>query len=196
VVAVLLGHLLRLPVAAMGLIVTSGMTQVDASCEGDVALGIARVPNHHEFLVMGTAEAHPLIEQHLAARGFDRLPEMLVLLLAVGELVQMRAPHQALDHDAALGRVAEQLPDGRSVVAHLLVGVPAPIGEEEIVPVAEHLDFTDQPVEVGRTMDQRLGAATCTPGGNRGARVASLLRSEKPIRELRHANRVAEGEHE
>jgi hypothetical protein len=61
-VAVLLGHLLRLPVAAMVLIVTPGMTQVDAACEGDVALGIAGASNHHELLVMGTTEAHPLIE--------------------------------------------------------------------------------------------------------------------------------------
>ena len=170
----------------MVLVVAAGVAEVDAARERDIAFRCVGVPDHHQLLVMRPAEPDALVQQHLAACGFDRLAEVPVLLLAVGELVQVRAPHQSLDDDAALGRRAEQLADRGSVIAHLLVGVPAPIGEEEVVAVAERLDFGHQPVEVRRTVNQRLGAATCTPGGNRGGRVASLFRSQKPVCEFRH----------
>jgi hypothetical protein len=45
--------------------------------------------DHDQLLVMRPAEPDTLIQQHFAAGGFDRLTEMLVLLLAVGELVQV-----------------------------------------------------------------------------------------------------------
>ncbi len=118
--------------------------------------GCAAVPDHHQLLVMRTAEPDALVQQHLAACPLDRLAEMLVLLLAVGELVQVRAPHQPLDDDAALGRLAEQLPDGRAVVAHLLVGVAAPVGEEQVVALAERLDL-GRPA--GRNRSRRGSAA-------------------------------------
>jgi hypothetical protein len=107
----------------------------------------------------------------------------------------MGAPHKALDHNAAFGRFAEQLRDGRSLIAHLLVGVAAPVGEEEIVAFAQRLYLADQAVEVGCTVNQRLGAVTCTPDGNRGGRVSSLIRGEEPIGEFRHANRITERRH-
>ena len=196
VVPVLRGHLLRLAVPAVVLVVAARVAEVDAAGERDIALRCAWVPDHHQLLVVRPAESDALVQQHLAARPLDRLAEVPVLLLAVGELVQVRAPHQSLDDDAALGRRAEQLADRRAVVTHLLVGISTPIGEEEVVPVAERLDVGHQPVEVRRTVNQRLRAATCAPGGNRGGRVASLFRSQKPVCELRHANGIAGGEHE
>src|SRR5689334_7439780 len=124
----------------MAFVVSTGVAEIDAAGEGDVAFGLVAVPNHHQFLMVRAAEAHPLVEKHLASRSFDRLTEMLVLLLAVRELVQMRTPYQPLDDDTAFGRFAQQFPDGGSAVAHLLVRVAAPVGEEHIVAFAERLN--------------------------------------------------------
>ena len=184
-----LAIVLRLAVAAMGLVVAARMAQVDAACERDIAFGCAGVPDHHQLLVVRPAESDPLVQQHLAACPLDRLAEVPVLLLAVGELVQVRAPYQPLDDDAALGRGAEQLPDRRPVVAHLLVGIATPVGEEHVVTIAECLDLGHQPVEIGRTVDQRLRATARAPGRNLGGRVASLLRGEEPLCKFRHAKR-------
>ena len=86
---VLLGHLHGLRVAAVIFVIATGVAQVDAAGERDVALGFVAVPDHHELLVMRPAESDPLVQQHLSARTLDVVAEMLVLLLAVGELVQV-----------------------------------------------------------------------------------------------------------
>ena len=171
------GHLhgLRIPVVVG--VVAAGVAQVDTAGEGDVAVGCAGVAQHHQLLVVRSAEAHPLVEQHLAAGRLDRVAEMLVLLLAVGELVQMRAPHQALDDDAAFGGLAEQLGDGGPVVAQSLVGVAAPVGEEQVVAAAHLVHLGGEPVEVGGAVDQRLDPVARAPVRHRGGRVSALARS-------------------
>src|SRR6476469_8481369 len=136
VLTVLLGHRLCLTVAPRGLVVAARVAQVDAARERDVSLWGPGVPDHHELLVMRPAESDALIQQHLAARPLDCLSEVPVLLFAVGELVQVRAPYQPFDDDTALGRRAEQLPDRRSVVAQLLVRIATPVGEEQVVTLA------------------------------------------------------------
>ena len=80
--------------------------------------------------------------------------------------------------------------DGRAAVAQLLVGVAAPVGEEHIVALIERLDFGHQLVEVGRAVNQRLGATADAPGRNLGGRVSSLFRREKPFGEFRHATGI------
>src|SRR6478609_6213713 len=107
---------------------------------------------------------------------------MLVLLLAVGEPVQMRAPHQAFYYDAAFGGLAKQLGDGGAVVAQSLVGVAAPVGEERVVATAQFAHLGGQPVEVGGAVYQRLDQVAGTPIRQRGERVAALLSREEPIR--------------
>ncbi len=101
----------------------------------------------------------------------------------------MRAPDQALDDDAALGGAAEQLPMVGPSVAHPLIGIATPIGEEQIVALAKRLDLGDQPVEVRRTVNQRLSAVPAHQAGIVGGRVASFLRGEEPVCEFRHATR-------
>ena len=82
------------------------MAQVDAAGERDVALGCVRVPQDHQLLVVRSAAPDPLVEQHLAAGALDVVAEVRFSSSLYGELVQMRAPHQALDDDAALGAPA------------------------------------------------------------------------------------------
>ena len=96
------GHLHRLRVAVVSGVVAAAVAQVDPAGEGDVPLGRALVPQHHELLVVRAAAPDPLVEQHLAAGGRDRLAEVAVLRLAVRQDVEVRAPDQPLDHHTAL----------------------------------------------------------------------------------------------
>ena len=165
--AVLLGHLHRLRIAAVRGVVAARMTQIDAPDERDVSLRFTGMPDHHQLLVMRPADADSLIEQHLPACAFDGLAEVPVLLLAVGELVQMGPPHQTLDDDAAFGGAAEQFTDGRAVVAHLLVGVAPPVREEQMVARCQRFHFRD---ETHRSTSSRGSAAP--PGFLRTRRAA------------------------
>jgi hypothetical protein len=65
------------------------MTQIDAADECDVTRRLVRMPDHDQLLVVRSAYSHPLIEEHLATGSFDRIAEVLVLLLAVSELVEV-----------------------------------------------------------------------------------------------------------
>src|ERR1700752_3762864 len=111
-----LGHLDRLRVAAVRRIIAAGVAQIDASRERDIPLGCVWMADDHELLVMRAAEAHPLVQQHLTTGFFDRPAQMLVLLPPLGELAQVRPPHQPLDNDTALCSGTEQLADGRATV--------------------------------------------------------------------------------
>src|SRR5664279_6491739 len=77
--------------------------------------------------------ANPHVPQALAAGGFDVLTEMPVLLLAEREPVEVRAPHQSLDHHATAGGVRENSRDLSVRVAQALVGITPPIGEQQQV---------------------------------------------------------------
>ena len=116
---------------------------------------------------MRTAQTDPLVEQHLAAGLLDRVAEVLVLLLAVGERVEVRTPHQAFDDDAPFGGAAEHFGDRRAALAHLLIGIAAPVREEHVVARAQRLDLRRENVEVCRPVNQRLGPAPLTPGRQR-----------------------------
>ena len=115
-------------------VVAAAVAQVDPAGEGDVPLRVVRVAQHYELLVVRSAAADPLVQQHLAAGRLDVVAEAAVLLLAVREPVQVRTPEQPLDDHPALGGGREQLRDGGPVVAHPLVRIAAPVGEKEMVP--------------------------------------------------------------
>lgn len=147
------GHLHRLRVAPVRGVVTPAVAQVDPAGEGDVAFRRPRVPQHHQLLVVRAAPADPLVEQHLAAGGGDRLTQVAVLRLAVGQQVEVGAPDQALDHHAPLRGPREELRHGRPVRAQPLVRVAPPVGEEEVVAGLQGLHLVDQPVEVHDTVN-------------------------------------------
>ncbi len=145
---------------------------------------------HHQLLVMRAAETDPLIEQHLATCLLDRVAEVLVLFLAVGERVQVRTPHQPFDDDAPLGGAAEHFGDRGAALAHLLVRIAAPVREKHVVAGAQRLDLGRKIVEVCRPVDQRFGAAPLTPGGQVRERVTALGGGEEPFRQIMHASGV------
>jgi hypothetical protein len=104
-----------------------------------------------------------------------------VLLLAVLQLVPVRAPDEPLDDDTAFGCPAEQFGDGRPVRAEALIGVAAPVGEEQLITRDEGLDLVDQLVEVGGAVHERHRQVALSPRRQPGGRVAPLAGGEKPV---------------
>jgi hypothetical protein len=58
-------HRLALPVAVMAGIVSPAVAKVDTANEGNVVIGSACSADDDEFLVVGAAEPHTLVEQDL-----------------------------------------------------------------------------------------------------------------------------------
>ena len=139
-----------LRVAGVGGVVAPAVAQVDAADERDVLLGSALAAHDEELLVVRAALAHPLVEQRLAAALVDDPAEVAVLLAV--EPARVGAPHQRPHLDVARGRVTEQLGDGRPVLGQPLVGVAAPVGEEDAVAGRRRLDQLDEAREVGRAV--------------------------------------------
>ena len=142
---------------------------------------------HDELLVVRSAGADPHVPQAFTAGGLDVLTEMPVLLLAEREPVQVRAPHQALDHHSPPCRVGEDPRDLGARAVQELVGIAAPIGEHQQVAGPQRPHAAEQLSEVRLAMDQRgdviadgerraVGVAAVQPGG----RIAALGRTEEP----------------
>jgi len=114
--------------------------------------------------------------------------EMPVLLFAEREPVEVRAPHQALDHHSSPRRVREDPRDLGSRAVQELVGISAPIGEQQQVAGPEGLHASKQFSEVLLAVNQRrdlvvdrerptAGVSTAQQGG----RVAPLCRADQPL---------------
>src|SRR6478609_10145716 len=146
------------------------MAQVNASGKRDISLWRLGMADHDQFLMMRSADAYALIQQHLAAGRFDGFAEVLVLLLAVLKLVQMGPPHQPLHHHAPFCGVTEQLADRGSAIAHQFVGIAAPVGKEDVVARAQCLYFGDESLEIRGTVNERLGAVAFRPRWYSGGR--------------------------
>ena len=87
----------------------------------------------------------------------------MTVLLAV-ELAGVRAPHERADLDAAGDGRLQQLPDGRAVVGQPLVGVTAPVGEEDPVPGLRRADDLDEAGEVVSAVHARHDMVARGPG--------------------------------
>ena len=162
-------------------VVASGTAQVDAAGERDIAAGVIGVTQHDQLLVVRAGAADPLVEQHLTARGVNFVPELAVLLLAVGERVGVRPPHEPFHDDPAPRGITEQLTDGRADVAQPLVGIAAPVGEEQMVPCPHRLHCLDEPGEVSSSVDQRVDSVTCGPCRQPAGRITAFRRGQKPV---------------
>ena len=144
----------------------------------------ARTAQHHQLLVVRAAAADPLVEQHLAARLADVVAELAVLLLAVGQLLRVGAPHQPLDDDAAPGRVAQQRRRRRALGAEQLVGVALPVGEEQAVarPEVPTRSPTRRAKYALPSMQRRRRRCRWTRAGARAAGLPISSRGQEPVR--------------
>jgi len=174
-------HRQRLRVTLVVRVIATGAAQVDTADEGDVPVGIAGVPDDHELLVMRPGKPDPLVEQHLPACLGHCFAEPAVLLLAVGQPVGMRAPHQPLDDHPTTGRVAEQLADRRALGAQALVGVAAPVREEQVVARTQCPDLLNEPGEVSAAVDEGHHPVPRRPRRQAEGRVAPLRGGEEPV---------------
>ena len=111
--------------------------------------------------------AHPLVEHDHAAAVLDLPVQRPVLLLAERHPVHVRAPHQPADEHPRLTASVNSCGDRRALGPQLLVGVAAPVGEEEVVPLVERLHRLDQPVEVRRRRAP-AGCRGCPPSSRAG----------------------------
>ena len=117
----------------MGVVVLAPVAQIDAAQVGHVALRASWVAEDGQLLVVRAPGADPHVQEALAAGGLDLLTELAVLVLVVAEAVQVGAPQQAPNEHSA-GRCRGQ--DRRDFGARTgkpLVGVPAPVGEEQVI---------------------------------------------------------------
>ena len=160
-----LRHRLGLRVAEMPGVVPARVAQVDPADVGDVPLRPAPVADHHQLLVMRPAGPDPHVEQHLGPVALQLLAGLPVLGGGEGQDVEVRAPDQPANVDAAdVGR-RQQLLHGRfGFVGQLLVGVAAPVGEVDDVAGLGLLDPLAQFGEVGRPVHQRPDVIARRPG--------------------------------
>ena len=182
------GHRLGLRIPGVVCTVAAAVTQVDATDERDVEFRAPRMTQHDEFLVVRSARSDPHVPQALTTGGLDLLTEMPVLLFAEREPVKVRAPHQPLDHHSSPGRVREDPRDLGARPVEELVGITAPIGEQQQVTGRQRLHAAEQFGEVRLPMNQggdiiagRERQAAGVPAVQHGERIAPLGRTEEPL---------------
>ena len=127
------GHRLRLGVTAVAGVIATAVTQVDPADECAVELRPAGMTQHDELLVVRTAGPHPHVEQAAPPGGVDLLAEVAILPLGELEAIQVRSPDEAPDDHAPLGRLAQQRPDLGALAVEALIGIAAPVREEQQV---------------------------------------------------------------
>jgi hypothetical protein len=157
------------------------VAQVDAPGERHVAGRVAGMAQDDDLLVVAAHPAHPLVEHHDPTAVLDRLVQRGVLLLGEAQAVPVGPPDEPGHAHAAAARRREQLPDRRPVLAHPLVRVAPPVGEEQVVAPAELLDRRHQPVEVDRPVDERFREVARRPGRQPGGGVPPLVGGEQPV---------------
>jgi hypothetical protein len=163
------------------------VAQIDAADEGDVGGGTTGVTEHDHLHVVRAARPDPHVEHALPAGRLDLLAQLTVLLFAELEAVEVRAPQQASHQHATAGCRAEQVRYPGARRGEPLVGVAAPVGEEQQIAGLEGGDAGQQLREVGRAVDQRPDLVAGRPrraaaaGVEAGGRVATLRRGEEPV---------------
>ena len=101
-----------LRIADMARVVVAAVHEVHSTDERNVVGRLGRVADHSDLLVVTTAPADPVVEQHLAAGLVHRTGEHQVLLLRVRRGV--RSPHQPVHANTALREIPEHLRDLRA----------------------------------------------------------------------------------
>src|SRR5690348_6266457 len=186
--AIVVGHLLGLGVTTMAGVVTSAMAQVDPADEGDVALRIPWMAQHHELLVMRAAGTYAHVALALSAGGLDLLAQVPVLLLAEREAIQVRAPHQTLDGDTASSGILQHLRYLGSRTVEALVGVAAPIGEHQQIAGTHGAYRLQQRREIGCPVHQCSYVVPRAPRRtvrmstiHLGCGIAALVGAQEPV---------------
>src|SRR5215213_4073841 len=116
-------------------IVMTAMAQVDTADEGNIVLGMTRVPQYDELLMVRTARPDPHIQQAFAACGFNVLAEVAVLLFTELKAVEVRPPKQAPDVNTSATCSREDLRHLRPITIQALVWIAPPVSEEQQVAV-------------------------------------------------------------
>jgi hypothetical protein len=153
-----------LRVAVMLGIVTAAVRKVDATDESNITFGCCRVADDHELLMMRAAKSHPLVKKDFTPGRVAFLAQMAVLLGAEAEPVRVRPPEQSLDaYASARSRREDDSDLGLRGAVKKLIGVAAPIGEEQLVPGLQLTDGLQKPSEICRAVNEGLDPVSNRP---------------------------------
>ena len=110
-------HVYRLRVSPVIGVVPAAVGKVDSANERDVPRRVVTAADDEQFLVMAAEEAHPLIQQHLAAGVIDLAAEELIGPVTHGgrDALSVGSPDQAAHFHSRPGQPCQQLTDRRSV---------------------------------------------------------------------------------
>src|SRR5665213_205292 len=123
----------RLAVPNVLAVIAPAVAQVDAPHEGHILFDLTGMAHDHDLLMVRTASADPLIEEHLAASAVDLGGQPQVLLLAERHTVTVRTPEQASHIHATAAQVSQQGGDLRAGIAESFVAVAPPVGEADLL---------------------------------------------------------------
>ena len=162
--AVLLSELQGLRVASVVGVVATGVAQVDASDERDVAGRVVAVPDDQHLLMVGAAHTHAHVEQRLRASLLQVLAETPVLPGGESESLGMGTPDQSPYVDPPFVGPSEHLGHlAAGLAGQAFVGVALPVREVDQVALAGRFDPLEQLLEVRLAVDQRANEIACRP---------------------------------
>src|SRR6185437_15147298 len=110
----------RLRIAFVLRVVATAVPEVDAPDERDVSIGVARVSNDDQLLMMASRSTSPRIQQHLAAILVNASDELRVRCLGLLQDLGLRTPQQTKNVHPSVCCPAEHLADLRPRAAQAL----------------------------------------------------------------------------
>jgi hypothetical protein len=171
-----------LAVSLVAAVISASMAEVDPPDECDVTLGGGGVADDNELLVVRAAAPHSLVEQHFAACLGDLYGETPIVLRAVREPITVGTPEQAADVSATSAQICNECRNRRTVIGHLLVSVPSPVGKAHLLIGPETRDDCGQASKIRGTLHQELDMVAFGPRNapwptrvDLGRRVASFF---------------------
>ena len=138
--------------------------------------------------MMRATQSHSLVQKDFAPGCVAMLTEVAVLSSAEAKPISVRPPEQSFDTHAPARGIRKHSADfGLLGAVKKLIGVAAPVGEEQLVAGVQLPDRLQKPEEVGRAVDQVLDPvpdrprkSVRMPAVDGGRIVASLETGEEP----------------
>lgn len=136
-------------------VVSTTVTEIDASNEANVAFKRRRMADHDHLLMMRSAASNSLIEKNLATCLSHFSSEISILFRTERETVAVRTPEQSANIDVASTSVSKEGRDRGSLIGHEFIAVTAPIGEAHLIEGSKARDGAVEPRKIGSAIDQK-----------------------------------------
>jgi hypothetical protein len=176
-----------LDVPTVAVVITTSVTEIDASDKRHVVINTRRMTDDDHFLMVRSPSAYSFIEQHFASRLGHFNGESSILLRIKSKAVTVRAPEQTSNVDASSTRVRQEGRNRYPVAGYHFVGVAAPVGKTYLVPWLQARDALIESGEIRDPINMERDEVAFGPSQsemlrvNLGRWVAPLLRSKEPV---------------